>query len=1581
MQHPFYKSDNYTNKRGFTLIEMAVVLIIVGIVISIVATILPSLIQSARIKKARAILEKVDYAVEGYLTANGRLPYADSDGDGTGDTGTYFGDLPYRDLGLSAGVDAWNNIMKYGVYQDLTTSTPTTFCAILQSAATSAFDSAKLHINQNGALTNMAYVIVSGGPKDLDNSNGFFDGRNGDDNSEFDDPTRITNTTPGSGYDDLMLARSFNEVSGIQGCSGGTGGGGGGGGSSGVENTDELCSDGIDNDNDGYIDCYDQDCCGSGLSVCSQCPPSTNVQLNTSAMANGTAGATYTHTFQATGGSGYYYWYVDSISPAISGLTINLWNGTLSGTIDNCAGDYTVNVRVEDRYDSTKTDSHAFTLTVVNPTLVVTPSPGGGGAGNPDFTVDSTNFSQNFTVTGGQVGSFNWTLNWSGDDPGGFQIIKQSDTEAKLSKTGASTAGNFSFTLTATDSSCTTNTITTNPYTMTITPSGVGAPYSAGLVAEWRMDECEWNGTEGEVKDSGDNALDGTAQGGADTLGSGKICRAGYFDGNDDKIVVAISSPGIEFNNELTLACWFKSPGGGGSYPRLVEFSNSTGSYQYSSAIAYDSDGTLRAWVTNEATGIRGGEIDYSGANYNDNLWHHVVYTYSSSNGGRLYVDGELKQTATDDPVSNITDAETFSIGGYYLDNSNGFKGLIDEVMIFNRELSEDDVTDLYGLSRDTCSGSCYTEPIAEYRMENFPWSGTSGEVVDSGTGESNGIAAARGSGSIPSQTSPSAGKVCRSGVFTRIDANNGGYLDLGDPSDGDLDPGTRPWTISAWIKWDGSSGENIIYNKENLYEARVNAGYVQYAWRPHWAWDGGASFPITADTWTYVTVVYDGHEQILYRNGQAVFTRLQSGAMGANSSKLLIGARGSNSPRNFFGGLIDEVKIYDRPLAENEINEDMNGTRDCASDSVYITSTGLPNGTINSSYSTTLTATGGTAPYGWEIVAPNPISGLSIVPNTGQLHGTINVCAGGYDITIRVTDATGSMDERTFTLTVENGTLSITPASPNTFNCTSSTFYQDFSVSGPRLGALENWTITWLGTNPGGFEIISTGDNTARFRKIGTSSAGSGYLFKITARDSSCTDNQVDSGYYTLNISGEGADQPYYVGMVGEWHLDECSWDGTSGEILDSSGTGAHGESHNMESQDGPERSVGRICHCAALNLDGVLNQYITLGNQAFDNLGDFSLSMWFRIENLSSSITPLFSGARAGAYNNMLIYLNSSGTAFLTWLNNIQTGNFSIGSSVADGLWHHVVWVRQSASGVETIYLDGSPLNDSNAAGNSSSISLDSGGVIIGQEQDSLGGGFDSNQVFHGWIDEVMVYNRTLSQSEVSDLVSLTHSCSGTCYSDPLAEYRMDEASWTSGTQCVSDSVGSYDGTPYGSADIDQTDSHLCYSGDFSNNDSYILITGLPVSTEAGQKVTVCFWMKWAGNYSEMPIGWGSRYDLLFLSNSLGFNTGCSDVFGVSGVGSLANGWHHVAAVFTNNDPDKNQLYIDGVLQPSTLITGAQCSRTVSSAFYISGWDTGTNYKYNGLLDELRIYNRGLSSSEVGQDMNSSHSCPGGP
>src|SRR4029077_5257961 len=52
------------------------------------------------------------------------------------------------------------------------------------------------------------------------------------------------------------------------------------------------------------------------------------------------------------------------------------------------------------------------------------------------------------------------------------------------------------------------------------------------------------------------------------------------------------------------------------------------------------------------------------------------------------------------------------------------------------------------------------------------------------------------------------------------------------------------------------------------------------------------------------------------------------------------------------------------------------------------VTTTSLPNGTLNTAYITTLTATGGTTPYSWSITLGTLPAGLSLVSSTGVISG-----------------------------------------------------------------------------------------------------------------------------------------------------------------------------------------------------------------------------------------------------------------------------------------------------------------------------------------------------------------------------------------------------------------------------------------------------------------------------------------------------------------------------------------------------------------------------------------------------------------
>ena len=65
--------------------------------------------------------------------------------------------------------------------------------------------------------------------------------------------------------------------------------------------------------------------------------------------------------------------------------------------------------------------------------------------------------------------------------------------------------------------------------------------------------------------------------------------------------------------------------------------------------------------------------------------------------------------------------------------------------------------------------------------------------------------------------------------------------------------------TMSAWIRWDGKNGSNMILNKESTYEIAVNSGKFQCAIQTDggsgWYWTGNKS--ISANTWTHVACTY----------------------------------------------------------------------------------------------------------------------------------------------------------------------------------------------------------------------------------------------------------------------------------------------------------------------------------------------------------------------------------------------------------------------------------------------------------------------------------------------------------------------------------------------------------------------------------------------------------------------------------------------------------------------------------------------------------------------------------------------------
>lgn len=174
----------------------------------------------------------------------------------------------------------------------------------------------------------------------------------------------------------------------------------------------------------------------------------------------------------------------------------------------------------------------------------------------------------------------------------------------------------------------------------------------------------------------------------------GKENSALSFDGANDYV----GSTNAPFNlNTVTVAAWVKLPIQQiTSQPRVVSKETGGG---YSAGWRLDigvSGKRAVAYfdVTNGTASVptTGNDGSYS---INDSVWHHLVGVVNSSHVA-VYVDGALNEINTHSLKGNYFGSNPLVIGDVSNLGNAWFRGTIDEVMIYNRVLSETEISALY---------------------------------------------------------------------------------------------------------------------------------------------------------------------------------------------------------------------------------------------------------------------------------------------------------------------------------------------------------------------------------------------------------------------------------------------------------------------------------------------------------------------------------------------------------------------------------------------------------------------------------------------------------------------------------------------------------------------------------------------------------------------------------------------------------------------------------------------------------------------------------------------------------------------
>ena len=173
------------------------------------------------------------------------------------------------------------------------------------------------------------------------------------------------------------------------------------------------------------------------------------------------------------------------------------------------------------------------------------------------------------------------------------------------------------------------------------------------------------------------------------------------------------------------------------------------------------------------------------------------------------------------------------------------------------------------------------------------------------------------------------------------------------------------------------------------------------------------------------------------------------------------------------------------------------------------------------------------------------------------------------------------------------------------------------------------------------------------------------------------------------------------------------------------------------------------------ALRLNSVSNGFVNFGNVLPFTQGNFSVVAWVKMQAGDMTQDRLIIAKHAGyTQNGYFLNINSTGHAPLNKALFYDGGFFGSGvdqavsstTSVNDGAWHQIVGVHV-AGGNKFIYVDGAPAEASNA---SQPVMANTAPLLVGGV--SLDGILTGT--FTGLIDEVQIYNRSLTPEEVDDL-----------------------------------------------------------------------------------------------------------------------------------------------------------------------------------------------------------------------------------
>ncbi|EGR2467935.1 MSHA biogenesis protein MshQ [Vibrio cholerae] len=248
---------------------------------------------------------------------------------------------------------------------------------------------------------------------------------------------------------------------------------------------------------------------------------------------------------------------------------------------------------------------------------------------------------------------------------------------------------------------------------------------SPAPIAVYQLDEAQWNGQVGQVKNSVSDTLHGRAINGATTnntapalpvdLNNMGTCGYGVFIGNQNQYVDIPHNQQLSFSERLTVSAWVypvSRPTGDGLHTIVAKDDN----YEFH----LDSQGRVYwYWATsnNNANSLR------TTQSIPLNTWSHITIRYDRNLSGnqrqRIYING-VAVASNNDSRALRTNTLNLEIGRDFNFDSRSFNGRIDEVTIYGSALTDEQILSLYN-QRHSCGGDipqCFSDDFNRPNLE-----------------------------------------------------------------------------------------------------------------------------------------------------------------------------------------------------------------------------------------------------------------------------------------------------------------------------------------------------------------------------------------------------------------------------------------------------------------------------------------------------------------------------------------------------------------------------------------------------------------------------------------------------------------------------------------------------------------------------------------------------------------------------------------------------------------------------------------------------------------------------------------------